>query len=111
MQAKVIESKDLFVGTDTMTRIASQISNLENAKSLSPDQINQSLLRDDQHAVSKDGLLLSIDTEVDPTTKTRTSAEFVLPFSTVDQFINPDIRKAVLTEQDNIQMALPEATQ
>ncbi|HXK37556.1 MAG TPA: hypothetical protein VJ579_00600 [Candidatus Paceibacterota bacterium] len=108
MHAKVIESKDLFIGTDTMTRIATQISKLESAKALSPTQINQSLLRDDQHALNKNGLLISVDTEEDPTTRTRTSVEFVLPFSSVNQYINPDIRNAILTEQDNIRMAEPE---
>lgn len=105
MQAKVIESIDLFEGTEAMTQIAIQLSKLENAKNLTLDQINQSLLRDDQHAFTKDGLLLSIDIGEDDVTSTRSSLEFVLPEKTVGQYIKDDIKKAVLTEQENIRMA------
>lgn len=109
MQTKVVEAKDLFEGTEAMTRIASQLSTLDAAKSLTLDAINQALLRDDQHAVSKDGLLVSVDTEEDPLTKTRSSLEFTLPYKTIDKYIKSEIKQAILTEQDNIRMAEPES--
>jgi hypothetical protein len=109
LQAKVIESNDLFEGTEAMTQVAILLSKLEHAKNLSLDQINQSLLRDDQHALTKDGLLLSIDIGEDDITSTRSSLEFVLPYKTVERYIKKDIRDAVLSEQENIRMAEPES--
>jgi hypothetical protein len=109
MQAKPVETKDMFVGTDSLTRIASKISSLPDAKSLSREQIDKSLLRDDQHAITKDGLRISIDTDEDPTTRTRSSVEVTLPLSDVSEFINKDIQNAIRTEQDNIRMAEPES--
>lgn len=108
LQAKVIESKDLFEGTEAMTQVAILLSKLDNAKNLPLDQINQSLLRDDQHALTRDGLLLSIDIGEDDVTSTRSSLEFILPYKTIEQYIKKDIRDAVLSEQENIRMAEPE---
>lgn len=108
MHAKVVESKDLFVGTDAMTLIASQLAKLDSAKGLSLEQISQSLLRDDQHALTKEGLLVSVDTETDSVTHTRSSREFALPLNTIDSYISEEIKRAVLTGQENIRMAEPE---
>ncbi len=111
MQAKALEAKDLFAGNDAMMNTALLLSKQENAKGLSSAAINQALLRDDQHALSRDGLLVSVDKDPDPNTATRSSIEFILPYNAIERYISKDIKEAVRTEQENIRMAEPEPQQ
>lgn len=109
--AKPVESKDLFTSTGVIAQITDAALTLDDTHLLKREQIEQSLTRDDQHALIKDGLLLSIDTDEDPTTKTRTSRELLLPFATIDGFINKEIRGILLSEQEDIRMATPDGAQ